>query len=78
MTSDQRTDLSHLPPSSAEEIRAMVRNAGLDLPEELMRQFIAAWPSYEAMIRRIPRNRAYAEEPAHAFRPARIGGAAPR
>jgi hypothetical protein len=72
MTSDKRTDLTHLPPSTPEEIRAMVRQAGLDLPEELMRQFIAAWPNYEAMIRRIPRGRAYAEEPAHSFRPARI------
>jgi hypothetical protein len=78
MTSDKRTDLSHLPPSTADEIRAMVRNAGLDLPEELMQQFIAAWPAYEAMVRRIPRGRAYAEEPAHAFRPARIAGNAPR
>jgi hypothetical protein len=60
------------------EIRAMVRQTGLDLPEELMRQFIAAWPAYEAMVRRIPRNRAYAEEPAHAFRPARVAGNAPR
>ncbi len=71
MTSEQRTDLSHLPPSTPEEIRAMVRKAGLDLPDELMRQFIAAWPAYEAMIRRIPRSRSYAEEPAHIFRPAR-------
>ena len=78
MTSDPRTDLSRLPPSTPEEIRAMVRNAGIDLPDELMQQFIAAWPTYEAMIRRIPRRRAYAEEPAHAFRPARIAGAAPR
>jgi hypothetical protein len=78
MTSDKRTDLSHLPPSTPDEIRAMVRNAGLDLPEELMRQFIAAWPAYEAMARRIPRSRDYAEEPAHAFRPARIAGNAPR
>ena len=51
-----RTDLSHLPPSTPEEIRAMTRRAGLDLPEELMQQFIAAWPSFEAMVRRIPRN----------------------
>jgi hypothetical protein len=72
MTSDKRTDLSHLPPSTPEEIRAMARNAGLDLPEELMQQFIAAWPAYEAMIRRIPRSRSYAEEPAHTFRPARM------
>jgi hypothetical protein len=56
----------------------MVRNAGLDLPVEPIQQFIAAWPRYEAMIRRIPRQRSYAEEPAHAFRPARIAGTAPR
>ena len=74
MPNDQRTDLSHLPPSTPEQIRAMIRQAGLDLPEELMQQFIAAWPNYEAMIRRIPRSRSYAEEPAHVFRPARIAG----
>ena len=74
MTSDKRTDLSHLPPSTPEEIRVMARNAGLDLPDELMRQFIEAWPNYEAMIRRIPRSRSYAEEPAHIFRPARFSG----
>jgi len=71
---DQRHDLSHLPPSSPEEIRAMVERAGLDLPEELLTQFIAAWPTYEAMVRRIPRRRAYAEEPAHIFRPSRLAG----
>src|ERR1700756_3657372 len=43
-----------------------------DLPEELLRQFIAAWPNYEAMVRRIPRRRAYAEEPAHSYRPERM------
>jgi hypothetical protein len=66
------SNLSHLPPSTAEEIRIMVRRAGLDLPEELMAQFIAAWPAYEAMVRRIPRQRSYAEEPAHVFRPERL------
>jgi hypothetical protein len=74
MTNDKRTDLTHLPPTGPEEIRAMVRQAGLDLPDELMRQFIEAWPNYEAMIRRIPRSRSYAEEPAHTFRPARFSG----
>ena len=69
-----RTDLSHLPPSTPEEIRAMTRRAGLDLPEELMRQFIAAWPTFEAMVRRIPRRRAYAEEPARLARPIRLTG----
>jgi hypothetical protein len=72
MTSENRTDLSRLPPSTPDEVRAMLRNAGVELPEELMHQFIAAWPAYEAMIRRIPRGRGYAEEPAHSYRPARI------
>ncbi len=67
-----RTDLSHLPPATPDEIRAMTRKAGLDLPEELMTQFIAAWPAYEAMVRRIPRSRSYGEEPAHVFRPTRL------
>ena len=50
----------------------MTRRAGLDLPEELMQQFIAAWPAFEAMVRRIPRNLDRAVEPAHSYRPLRI------
>ena len=72
MTAEERTDLTHLPPSTPDEIRGMLRKAGVELPEDLMQQFIAAWPAYEAMIRRIPRSRGYAEEPAHSYRPARI------
>lgn len=67
-----RDDLSNLPPSSADDIRARLGQAGLDLPEELLQQFIAAWPMYEQMVRRIPRSRTYAEEPAHSFRPTRL------
>jgi hypothetical protein len=77
MSDHDRTDLSHLPPSTPEEIRAMTRQAGLDLPEELMRQFVEAWPNYEAMVRRIPRSRSYVEEPAHIFRPTRLAGRDP-
>jgi len=65
-------DLTHLPPSTPDEIRAMTKRAGLDLPEELMQQFIAVWPGFEAMVRRIPRSRGYADEPAHSFRPTRL------
>jgi hypothetical protein len=65
-------NLSRLPPSTPDDIRALVKRAGLDLPEELLQQFIAAWPAYEEMVRRIPRSRAYAEEPAHIFRPTRL------
>jgi hypothetical protein len=72
MSTESRTDLSHLPPSSPDEVKAMLHNAGLDLPEELFQQFVAAWPQFEAMVRRIPRSRAYAEEPAHSYRPARL------
>jgi len=67
-----RTDLSHLPSSTPEDIRAMSRNAGLDLPEDLMQQFITVWPAFEAMVRRIPRNLGRAAEPAHSYRPLRI------
>jgi len=72
MSDNQRNDLSHLPPSTPEEIRAMVKKAGIELPDELMQQFIAAWPNYEAMVRRIPRRLAYSEEPAHTYRPGRV------
>jgi hypothetical protein len=72
MSDTPRNDLSHLPSSSPGEIRAMLAKAGIALPEELLQQFVAAWPAYEAMVRRIPRRRSYAEEPAHTYRPARI------
>jgi hypothetical protein len=67
-----RDDLTHLPPAAPDEIRALVKRAGLDLPDDLMQQFIAAWPQYEQMVRRLPRGFAYADEPAHSFRPARL------
>ena len=69
-----RDNLSDLPPATPDDIRALAKRAGLDLPEELMQQFIAAWPAYEAMVRRIPRGWSYADEPAHSFQPARIAG----
>ena len=50
----------------------MTQRAGLDLPEQLMQQFIEAWPNFEAMVRRIPRSLGRAAEPAHSYRPARI------
>jgi len=67
-------DLSHLLPATPDEIRLLVKRAGLNLPEELLQQFIAAWPEYEAMVRRIPRGWSYADEPAHTFRPTRLAG----
>ena len=72
MSDNLRNDLTHLPPSSPEEIRAMLATAGIELPEELLQQFIATWPNYEAMVRRIPRSRGYTEESAHTYRPGRV------
>ena len=71
-----RDDLSHLPPATPDEIRAMLRRAGVELAEEHVLQFIATWPQFEAMVRRIPRGFAYADEPAHTFRPTRLAGEA--
>lgn len=65
-------NLSHLPQATPDDIRLLVKRAGLDLPEDLLHQFIAAWPEYEAMVRRIPRGWSYADEPAHIFRPMRV------
>jgi hypothetical protein len=69
-----RNDLTHLPPASPDDIRAMVARAGITLDEEMMQQFIATWPQFEAMVRRIPRGMGYADEPAHIFRPIRRAG----
>ena len=66
------TDLTDPPPASEDEVRLLLKRAGLDLPEELLRQFLLSWPGYEAMVRRIPRDYGYADEPAHIFRPGRI------
>ena len=67
-----RNDLSHLPPATPDDIRAMVARAGITLTEEMMQQFIATWPQFEAMVRRLPRGLGYADEPAHSFRPTRL------
>ena len=66
------TDLTHLPPATPDEIRVMVARAGVTLDDEMMQQFIATWPQFEAMVRRLPRGFGYADEPAHTFRPTRL------
>jgi len=70
-----RNDLSHLPPATPDEIRLLLTRAGITLSEEHVQQFIATWPQFEAMVRRIPRGLEYADEPAHTFRPTRLAGA---
>jgi hypothetical protein len=67
-------DLSHLPPATPDDIRMLLARAGIALDEEMMAQFVATWPQFEAMVRRIPRGFGYAEEPAHVFRPSRLAG----
>ncbi|MBV9554003.1 MAG: hypothetical protein JO032_14575, partial [Alphaproteobacteria bacterium] len=62
-------DLSHLPPATPGEVRLLLARAGIALDDEMLRQFLAVWPQFEAMVRRIPRGRRYADEPAHVFRP---------
>lgn len=65
-------DPSHSPSASEAELRQRLKDAGVELNEDLFRQFVAVWPGFEAMVRRIPRNFAYADEPAHVFPPLRI------
>ena len=66
------TDLTHLPPASKAELRAMLARAGLELPEDLFEEFCEAWPAFEAMVRRLPRARDRMDEPAHSYAPDRI------
>ena len=70
--SEATQTLNDLPPSTREDIREMARKAGLDLPEKLMDELCDAYPAFEAMVRRLPRRRALADEPAHVADVARI------
>jgi hypothetical protein len=60
------------PASTPEEIRGLLKLAGLSLSEPQIAELLAIYPSYEAMVRRLPRERGYADEPAHSFAPARL------
>ena len=67
--------LVDLPPSSPEDIRRMARAAGLDLPEPIMQELCRSYPAFEAMVRRLPRERPRFDEPAHhAVHPVRVAG----
>jgi hypothetical protein len=65
-------NLSHLPPSSPDEIRAMVAAAGLKLPPALMEELCGAFPAFEAMVRRLPRTRNRFDQPAHTIDVCRV------
>ncbi|HEY1796610.1 MAG TPA: hypothetical protein VGG57_10860 [Stellaceae bacterium] len=65
-------ELRNLPPASEVELRQRLKDAGVELSEELFQQFVGVWPGFEAMVRRIPRRFAYGDDPAHVFPPGRI------
>ena len=49
--------LQDLPPSTPAEIRQMAARAGLRLPDAIMDELCKSYPAFEAMVRRLPRNR---------------------
>ena len=53
-----------------DQIAALARQAGLDLPAEYMAELIEAYGNVRAMIERIPTGRPRGDEPAHVFAPA--------
>ena len=57
--------LKDLPVSTADEIRRMAAQAGLDLPPAIMDELCKSYPAFEAMVRRLPRARMRFDEPAH-------------
>jgi hypothetical protein len=65
-------DLSHLPPSTPAEIRCMAATAGLNLPEALMLELIESFPAFQAMTRRLPRQRSFFGQGAHRYDAAHV------
>ena len=56
-------------PASREDIAAMARIAGLDLPPALFDELVAGYVNLEPMLWRLRRGRDRADEPAHVFDP---------
>ncbi len=52
---------------SREELRILAKRADLDLPPEYFEELIDAYGHVQAMVSRLPRNRARGDEPAHVF-----------
>lgn len=59
-------------PATRDEIAALARNAGLDLPPDLFDELVEAYRNVEPMLMRLRRNRGYADEPAHVFDPRKL------
>lgn len=53
-----------------EDVAALATQAGLDLPEAMFEQLVAAYGNVRQMIDAIPRDRPRGDEPAHVFVPA--------
>jgi hypothetical protein len=56
-------------PASREEIAAMARVAGLDLPPAIFEELVDGYATLEPMLWRLRRGRDRADEPAHVFDP---------
>jgi len=60
------------PNATPDEIAVLVRLAGLTLTEPQFDELLDAYTHVEAMLARLRRPRAFADEPAHVFRPERF------
>jgi hypothetical protein len=56
-------------PASRDEIAAMARVAGLDLPPAIFEELVDGYATLEPMLWRLRRGRDRADEPAHVFDP---------
>ncbi|MFO1163270.1 MAG: hypothetical protein U1E60_30855 [Reyranellaceae bacterium] len=56
-------------PITDDEVVRLARQAGLDLPTELLPELIEAYGHVRAMIGRLPNGRPHGDEPAHLFVP---------
>lgn len=65
--STRQATLRELPPSSNEMIQDLARLAGLDLPDEILKELYESYPAFEAMVRRLPRDANYFDDPALIF-----------
>ncbi|WP_428487798.1 hypothetical protein [Rhodopila sp.] len=52
-----------------DEVAALARQAGLDLPDAYLEQLVGAYGNVRRMIDAIPHNRPRGDEPAHVFVP---------
>ena len=56
-------------PMSGEDIRTIIRLAGLDLTDQQFEDLVAAQRLYEPVLARLPRDLPFSVDPAHLFDP---------